>query len=90
MRILQIALFQNNVFYNIDLNQRLPSHSAEAHKMFLKGPVRGAAKSHFHETDHLTSLSFVAQHFLDLFFFSFKHSHFSSTGRNRHAAQGRE
>lgn len=52
MRILQIALFQNNVFYNIDLNQRLPSHSAEAHKMFLKGPVRGAAKSHFHETDH--------------------------------------
>lgn len=54
MRILQIALFQKTVFYNIDLNQQLPSHSAKVHKMLPKGPVREAAKSHFHETVCLT------------------------------------
>lgn len=43
MRILQIALFQNNMFYNIDLNQWLPSHSAKGHKMLPQGPVREAA-----------------------------------------------
>lgn len=54
MRNLQIALFQNNEFCNIDLNQRLPSHSAKVRKRLLKGPVRGAAESRFRESDHLT------------------------------------